>query len=180
MNRIYTQDQWIQLGGTREFKFYGIDGKIDMSGKEQYVKFDEKITRQRLIEIEFALSDTMCDHHRKPLGILDILSALGGFEKNLSLLGFFFMTPISYHNYILKAIQKLFLVNTSDSKLINRRKNIKVVRKEKLAYDMLDQYPKAKQEEILMNRAPKFTTKQHVFLFINMMYPTWCCCRFAI
>jgi len=71
-----------------------------------------------LIEIEFALSDTMGDHQRKPLGVLDILSALGGFEKNLSLLGFFFMGPISYHNYILKMIQKLFLINTSDIDMV--------------------------------------------------------------
>jgi hypothetical protein len=57
-----------------------------------------------LIEIEFAISDTMCDHHRKPLGILDILSALGGFDKNLSLLGSCFMAPIAFHIYILKMV----------------------------------------------------------------------------
>jgi hypothetical protein len=101
----------------------------------------------------------MVDHHRKPLGILDILSALGGFDRNLSLIGSLIMGPIAYHHYILKAIQKLFLVNTSDSKMIKKRKNVKIVRKEKLAEDMLEYFPNEKQDEILNNRAPKFSTR---------------------
>ena len=49
---------------------------------------------------------------RKPLGILDILSAIGGFDRNLSVIGTLIMGPIAYHHYIMKAIQKLFMVNT--------------------------------------------------------------------
>jgi hypothetical protein len=36
------------------------------------------------------------------------------------------------------------LVNTTDSKMIKRRKNVKIVRKEKLAEDMLGYFPKDK------------------------------------
>lgn len=151
LNRIFTQDQYLQLGSTKEFKFFDIDGKNDMSGKKTIQNFADGVQRQQLLEVEFILGDTMVDHHRKPLGILDILSAIGGFDRNLSVIGFMIMGPISYHHYIMKAIQKLFLVNTSDSQLIKRRKNEKVVRKEKLAQDMMEIFTKEKNANILNN-----------------------------
>jgi hypothetical protein len=69
------------------------------------------------LEVEFAIADTVKDHSRKPLGILDIMSALGGFERNLSLLGLMMVGAISRNAYTLKIIQKLFLARTSDSEL---------------------------------------------------------------
>lgn len=56
------------------------------------------------MEVEFIIADTIRDHTRKPLGILDIMSALGGFERNLSLIGMMMIKAISSNAYFLKAI----------------------------------------------------------------------------
>jgi hypothetical protein len=51
------------------------------------------------------------------------------------------------------------MVNTADPDLIKSRKNLKVIRKEKLTEDMIDQYPKKRRDDLFNNRAPKYTSK---------------------
>ena len=34
LNKIFTEDQYLQLGGHRVFDFFDIDGKNDMNGKK--------------------------------------------------------------------------------------------------------------------------------------------------
>ena len=75
-----------------------------MNRKKEIVKYGDNVNRQILLEIEFVIADTIRDHSRKPLGILDIMSALGGFERNLSLLGMMMVKAISGNAFFLKAI----------------------------------------------------------------------------
>ena len=49
------------------------------------------------------------------------MSALGGFERNLALLGMMMVKAMAQNAYILKAIQKLYLARTSDEQLFQKR-----------------------------------------------------------
>ena len=99
-----------------------------MIGKKD---IDKHSNRQRLLDIEFVISDTQIDHTRKSFGVFDLMGAIGGFERNLTLICIFFLKPIAQHNYLLKAIQKLYLAKTRKNEVFNRRKNPKIRRKEK-------------------------------------------------
>jgi len=104
-----------------------------MIGKKD---IDERTGRQRLKEIEFVISDTKVDHTRKSFGVFDLMGVIGGFERNLSLIGLFFLKPIAHHNYLLKAIQKLYMAKTTNDRVFTKRKNKKIVKKEKNALKM--------------------------------------------
>ena len=53
-------------------------------------------------------------HQRKVYDILDLIGDLGGvFEICFQVLGFFIL-PISYHSFIIKALKKIFLIKTKD------------------------------------------------------------------
>lgn len=56
-------------------------------------------------------------HQRKVYDILDLIGDLGGvFEICFQVLGFFIL-PISYHSFIIKALKKIFLIKTKDDEL---------------------------------------------------------------
>jgi len=119
-----------------------------------------------LLEVEFIIADTIRDHSRKPLGILDIMSALGGFERNLSLLGMMMVKAISSNAFFLKAIQKLYLVRTSDDSLFGPRKNQHINDKLNKTKRMIKEEPSEKKESILKNRFIKYSSCQFILLYL--------------
>lgn len=76
--------------------------KIDTMGSssEHEVHHD----RRKLLDIEAVIADTVVIHKRKSFGLFDLMGAVGGFERNLTLIGMFFFKPIATHGYFLKAI----------------------------------------------------------------------------
>ena len=56
-------------------------------------------------------------HQRKIYGALDLFGDFGGFMEVMLLAGAFLMSPIAEHMFLIKAIQKLYLAKTIDSKL---------------------------------------------------------------
>jgi hypothetical protein len=60
--------------------------------------------RRKLLDIEVVVADTVVIHKRKSFGLFDLMGAVGGFERNLTLIGMFFFKPIATHGYFLKAI----------------------------------------------------------------------------
>jgi len=70
------------------------------SSSEHEVHYD----RRKLLDIEAVIADTVVIHKRKSFGLFDLMGAVGGFERNLTLIGMFFFKPIATHGYFLKAI----------------------------------------------------------------------------
>ena len=60
--------------------------------------------RKKLLDIEIVVADTVVIHKRKSFGLFDLMGAVGGFERNLTLIGMFFFKPIATHGFFLKAI----------------------------------------------------------------------------
>ena len=77
-------------------------GKIDTMGIS--TEHEEHNFRRKLLEIEVVAADTVVKHGRKSFGLFDLMGAVGGFERNLTLIGMFFFKPIATHGYFLKAI----------------------------------------------------------------------------
>ena len=158
-----TNDDWVQLGQTKHYHYYDVDGKVDMIGKKD---IDEESKRQRLLDIEFVISDITIDHSRKSFGVFDLMGAIGGFERNLGLIGTFFLKPIAFHNYLLKAIQKLYMAKTTKD-IFTKRKNPKIRKKEKIAEQMASDLPQHKRDEVLSDRHIKYSSKQHILLYLQ-------------
>ena len=56
-------------------------------------------------------------HQRKVYDLLDLIGDLGGvFEICFQMLGFFIL-PVSYHSFIIKALKKIFLIKSKDDEL---------------------------------------------------------------
>lgn len=98
------------------------------------------------------------------------MGAVGGFERNLTLIGMFFFKPIATHGYFLKAIQRLFMAKTDDDDLFGPRKNKKINRKMEAAEKLSKSYNPKKRDEIRKDRHIKFTSKQHFFLYIQTRF----------
>ena len=64
----------------------------------------------------FGLDSNVMEHQRKIYGLLDAIGEFGGvFSVFKSLLGYF-LFPISYLSFVLKAMEKLYFVKTKVSK----------------------------------------------------------------
>ena len=53
-------------------------------------------------------------HARATYDILDLLGNLGGIVEIMSVIFGVFLMPISYHSYVVKAINRLFFVNSKE------------------------------------------------------------------
>ena len=72
---------------------------------------------ENLVNVAIYLSDRSTTYERKIYAVFDLLGDIGGLiEMSMLLLGSM-MASISEHSFFIKAIQKLFLVNTYDRKL---------------------------------------------------------------
>lgn len=77
-------------------------GKIDTIGIS--IEDEKHHFRRKLLDIEVVAADTVVKHGRKSFGLFDLMGAVGGFERNLTLIGMYFFKPIATHGYFLKAI----------------------------------------------------------------------------
>lgn len=84
------------------YEYFDITGKIDMAG--HYDTAADELERRKLLGVEVVIADTVVLHGRKSFGLFDLMGAVGGFERNLTLIGMFFFKPIATHCYFLKAI----------------------------------------------------------------------------
>ena len=56
-------------------------------------------------------------HERKVYGWLDLIGDLGGVTEIIGLIFGFFLLPVSYHSFIMKATQNLFYARTKDDNI---------------------------------------------------------------
>ena len=155
-NSVKVQDALIQIGQSIKYSFYDIVGKIDMTGHMH--PGEDELERTKLLELEVVIADTIVMHSRKSFGLFDLMGAVGGFERNLTLIGMFFFKPIATHCYFLKAIQMLFMAKTDDDDLFSKRKNKKIIKKVETSLKMSQMYPPHKRDEILKDRHIKFSS----------------------
>lgn len=107
-NKIDLEDDYIQVGQKDSFKFYdGEDSKtVPLMGKSE-----------TLVSVAIFLSDRSTTYERKIYAVFDLMGDIGGLiEISMLCLGSL-LASISEHSFFIKAIQKLFLVNTYDRKL---------------------------------------------------------------
>ena len=70
-----------------------------------------------LIDINFALYSETIIHSRIVYGWLDLLGDLGGVSEIIGIVFGFFLLPVSYHSFIMKASQHLYYARTKDNNL---------------------------------------------------------------
>lgn len=74
-------------------------------------------TSENLVSIQIYLSDRSTTYERKVYAVFDLLGDIGGLIEMSSILLGSLLASISEHSFFIKAIQKLFLVNSYDHKL---------------------------------------------------------------
>jgi hypothetical protein len=62
-------------------------------------------------------------HQRKVYDFLDLIGDLGGVFEICSEIFGFFILPISYHSFIIKALKKMFLIKTKEPSLTGNKEN---------------------------------------------------------
>ena len=58
------------------------------------------------------MSNQIVKHSRSVYGLLDLFGDFGGFMEVLLLTASLFISPIASHSFLIKAIQKLFVVRS--------------------------------------------------------------------
>ena len=106
-NEILTFDSWFKIGlqlPSYEGKFYSFKSKDDLDVLGEV--YGNKIF-YRLREV---------------YGVLDIIGELGGVTGIFTSLIGFFVSPIAYHSFLIKAISLLYKVETKEKKLFLDKK----------------------------------------------------------
>jgi hypothetical protein len=65
----------------------------------------------------YEVSEITINHARKVYGILDLFGDFGGVMEVMLLITHALLSPVSEHSFLVKAISKLYMANTTDSKL---------------------------------------------------------------
>jgi hypothetical protein len=70
-----------------------------------------------IFQIHILLSSKQIEHSREVYNLLDLLGDLGGVLNALSSALGIIVFPISYHSFVMKGLEKLFLARSLDSSI---------------------------------------------------------------
>ena len=116
-NAVTLEDSMFQLGQYESHHFYNFQSTMRQKA------FDTSFQNKDIIyKTSMMLSEIAVSHSRQIYDIIDLLGDLGGvMEVLLFVFGFIFF-PFSEHNYIIRALQKLYMARTTNDKIFKRRR----------------------------------------------------------
>ena len=112
-NTIATNDDFIKnfLASSYEGEFYTFGQYISNENAIRYSRPNE------IFCITVSLDEQMDMHFRDIYNVFDLLGDLGGVTEVLILMFYLFITPLSEHSFMIKALSKLYLARTTDRDL---------------------------------------------------------------
>ena len=122
-NEIETEDDPFQLAGGTEWPGFFDHEAVTKDMIAPTTAFDDKtMTYNRMW---MYLSNESLKHSRKTYSLLDLFGDFGGLLEMTKLIFGVFIWPWSSFQFSLKAIQKLYLVNTTQRKLFKKSESEK-------------------------------------------------------
>ena len=105
-------------------------------------------------------------HLRQVYGWLDLISDLGGVTEIIGLVFGFFLLPVSYHSFIVKASQHLLFARTKDDNLFRKSKKDQEDKNMSSVVASKDEQPEVR-EEIQTHRKIRIKFFDNLILFIS-------------
>ena len=94
------------------------------------------------------MSDKKVKHQRSAYKFLDALGDYGGVAEVFITIFVLMAAPIAEHNFLLKAISKLYLAQTSDDYLFEQKKNPKLKQKLRIERRFTSQLSQKKKKPL--------------------------------
>lgn len=129
-NVIETEDDLLQLADPVEDTFYDFQ-KIDATFLPP-LRQPHPLTgaiNQVYMAVGFQVSTEVIKHTRSIYGLMDLFGDFGGFMEVLLLVSSLFLAPVSAHGFLVKAIQKLYIVRTRKKNIFKESESMKTLLK---------------------------------------------------
>jgi hypothetical protein len=112
-NLIEVEDDLIQFGQRKAYTFFNLKNIVLQTLGRSTLSPD------LVFSLNFYLDDEMTLHYRQTYSLFDLLGDLGGASRVILICFGKIFYPISEFSFWMKAIQKLYIVKTSDKKLFS-------------------------------------------------------------
>lgn len=117
-NKITTFDNKLMKLDSPSF-----DGEFfDVHSNQQSINKDVEANfygERGILDVQFTMVGETIEHERQIYTFMDLIGNLGGVHDLILLLFSLFFGSISEHSYILKALEKLYLVKTKEKTIFN-------------------------------------------------------------
>lgn len=117
INEVELKDSWFYLGlpfQSQEYSFFNFP-------KSEQQSYTFKDMTSNLFILHMTLRDEKKEYERQVYGILDALGDYGGLVEVGFYMMLFFYKPIAKHIFLTKAIKNLYVAETSNEELFEKR-----------------------------------------------------------